>query len=254
MITARIETQGRVVYALREGELYREMKGDPFSGMEKTERVYAPEEIRLLAPVQPSKILAVGKNYAAHAREFDGEPPASPIIFMKPSTCVIGPEETIVRPRISQRVDYEGELALVVGKLARNVKPEDFAQYVLGYTILNDVTARDLQRQDGQWTRGKGFDTFAPIGPVITDEVDPSNLRIITRLNGKTVQDSNTSRFLFSLGEIFSFVTRFTTLLPGDVVTTGTPEGVGGMADGDVVEVCIEGIGTLRNVVKDEIL
>lgn len=254
MITARIETQGRAVYALREGELYREMKGDPFSGMEKTERVYAPEEIRLLAPVQPSKILAVGKNYAAHAREFDGEPPASPIIFMKPSTCVIGPEETIVRPRISQRVDYEGELALVVGKLARNVKPEDYAQYVLGYTILNDVTARDLQRQDGQWTRGKGFDTFAPIGPVITDEVDPSNLRITTRLNGKTVQDSNTSRFLFSLGEIFAFVTRFTTLLPGDVVTTGTPEGVGGMADGDVVEVCIEGIGTLRNVVKDEIL
>lgn len=254
MITARIETQGRVVYALREGELYREMKGDPFSGMEKTERVYAPEEIRLLAPVQPSKILAVGKNYAAHAREFDGEPPASPIIFMKPSTCVIGPEETIVRPRISQRVDYEGELALVVGKRARNVKPEDFAQYVLGYTILNDVTARDLQWQDGQWTRGKGFDTFAPIGPVITDEVDPSNLRITTRLNGKTVQDSNTSRFLFSLGEIFAFVTRFTTLLPGDVVTTGTPEGVGGMADGDVVEVCIEGIGTLRNVVKDEIL
>lgn len=254
MITARIETQGRAVYALREGELYREMKGDPFSGMEKTERVYAPEEIRLLAPVQPSKILAVGKNYAAHAREFDGEPPASPIIFMKPSTCVIGPEETIVRPRISQRVDYEGELALVVGKRARNVKPEDFAQYVLGYTILNDVTARDLQRQDGQWTRGKGFDTFAPIGPVITDEVDPSHLRITTRLNGKTVQDSNTSRFLFSLGEIFAFVTRFTTLLPGDVVTTGTPEGVGGMADGDVVEVCIEGIGTLRNVVKDEIL
>lgn len=254
MITARIETQGRVVYALREGELYREMKGDPFSGMEKTERVYAPEEIRLLAPVQPSKILAVGKNYAAHAREFDGEPPASPIIFMKPSTCVIGPEETIVRPRISQRVDYEGELALVVGKRARNVKPEDFAQYVLGYTILNDVTARDLQRQDGQWTRGKGFDTFAPIGPVITDGVDPSHLRITTRLNGKTVQDSNTSHFLFSLGNIFSFVTRFTTLLPGDVVTTGTPEGVGGMADGDVVEVCIEGIGTLRNVVKDEIL
>ena len=254
MITARIETQGRAVYALREGELYREMKGDPFSGMEKTERVYAPEEVRLLAPVQPSKILAVGKNYAAHAREFDGEPPTSPIIFMKPSTCVIGPEDTIVRPRISQRVDYEGELALVVGKRARNVKPEDFAQYVLGYTILNDVTARDLQRQDGQWTRGKGFDTFAPIGPVITDEVDPSHLRITTRLNGKTVQDSNTSHFLFSLGEIFSFVTRFTTLLPGDVVTTGTPEGVGGMADGDVVEVCIEGIGTLRNVVKDEIL
>lgn len=254
MITARIETQGRAVYALREGELYREMKGDPFSGMEKTERVYAPEEIRLLAPVQPSKILAVGKNYAAHAREFDGEPPASPIIFMKPSTCVIGPEETIVRPRISQRVDYEGELALVVGKRARNVKPEDFAQYVLGYTILNDVTARDLQRQDGQWTRGKGFDTFAPIGPVITDEVDPSHLRITTRLNGKTMQDSNTSRFLFSLGEIFAFVTRFTTLLPGDVVTTGTPEGVGSIADGDVVEVCIEGIGTLRNVVKDEIL
>ena len=254
MITARIETQGRAVYALREGELYREMKGDPFSGMEKTERVYAPEEIRLLAPVQPSKILAVGKNYAAHAREFDGEPPASPIIFMKPSTCVIGPEETIVRPRISQRVDYEGELALVVGKRARNVKPEDFAQYVLGYTILNDVTARDLQRQDGQWTRGKGFDTFAPIGPVITDEVDPSHLRITTRLNGKTMQDSNTSRFLFSLGEIFAFVTRFTTLLPGDVVTTGTPEGVGSIADCDVVEVCIEGIGTLRNVVKDEIL
>ena len=179
-------------------------------------------------------------------------PSTSPIIFMKPATAVIGPNEAIVRPAISERVDYEGELALVIKKRARNVKAEDYRDYVLGYTILNDVTARDLQYADGQWTRGKSFDTFAPIGPVITDEIDPECANIKTCLNGKTVQQSNTEKFIFPLGEIFEFVTRFTTLEPGDILTTGTPEGVGPMVHGDVVEITIDGIGTLKNTVVDE--
>lgn len=200
----------------------------------------------------PSIIAAVGKNYYDHALEFDNTLPESPIIFFKPPTSVIGPEDAIVRPFISTRVDYEGELAMVVKKTARCVDAADYKDYILGYTILNDVTARDLQRKDGQWARAKGFDTFAPIGPVITDEVDASSLRIETLLNGTTVQSSSTSKLLFSLGQVFEFITRFMTLRPGDVIATGTPEGVGPMSSGDVVEVRIEGIGSLRNTVVDE--
>ncbi len=252
LITGRVKKDGKIYTVLLENGKIYEATGDIGSGLVRTDREFARQEISFVAPVEPKKIVAVGKNYFAHIQEFDANVPESPIIFLKPSTAVIGPNEEIIRPSISQRVDYEGEMALVVKKRARNVKAADYKDYVLGYTILNDVTARDLQFADGQWTRGKGFDTFAPIGPVITDEVDPEHLSIQTKLNGVAVQDSNTEKFIFSLGEIFAFVTRFTTLEPGDVLTTGTPEGVGPMVDGDVVEITIDGIGTLRNTVRDE--
>lgn len=234
-----------------EGKIY-EIIGDIFGSFEKAGDTYEFSQVKLLAPVTPSKIVAVGKNYYDHALEFDSEIPESPIIFLKPPTSVINPGDNIVRPIISQRVDYEGELAIVVGKKARNVAAADYKKYVLGYTILNDVTARDLQKKDGQWARAKGFDTFAPIGPVITDEIDAEKVNIETRLNGKVVQSSNTKKFLFKLGQVFEFVTRFMTLLPGDVISTGTPEGVGPMVAGDIVEVTVEGIGTLKNTVVDE--
>ncbi len=252
MITGRVKKDGKIYSVLLENGKMYEATGDVFSGLTRTDREFSPDEVTFLAPVMPKKIMAVGKNYYAHVQEFDAKVPTTPIIFIKPSTAVIGPEEDIVRPTISERVDYEGELALVIKKTARHVKASDYKDYVLGYTILNDVTARDLQYADGQWTRGKSFDTFAPIGPVITDEVDPEHLHIQTKRNGVTVQDSNTDQFIFPLGEIFEFVTRFTTLEPGDILTTGTPEGVGPMVDGDVVEISIEGIGTLRNTVRDE--
>ncbi len=252
MITGRVQKDGKIYPVLLENGKIYEATGDVFSGLTRTDREFSSDEVTFLAPVMPKKIMAVGKNYYAHVQEFDAKVPTSPILFMKPSTAVIGPEEDIIRPSISERVDYEGELALVIKKTARYVKAADYKDYVLGYTILNDVTARDLQYADGQWTRGKSFDTFAPIGPVITDEVDPEHLHIQTKLNGVTVQDSNTDKFIFPLGEIFEFVTRFTTLEPGDILTTGTPEGVGPMVDGDVVEIAIEGIGTLRNTVRDE--
>ncbi len=252
MITGRLKKGADVFQVLIEdGKIY-EAVGDVFEGLVRTDRQFDPAEITFLAPIVPGKIMAVGKNYYAHVKEFDSKIPTTPIIFMKPSTGVIGPNEDIIRPSISERVDYEGELALVIKKRARNVKAKDYRDYVLGYTILNDVTARDLQFADGQWTRGKGFDTFAPIGPVITDEIDPECANIRTTLNGKTVQQSNTEKFIFPLGEIFEFVTRFTTLEPGDILTTGTPEGVGPMVHGDVVEITIDGIGTLRNTVRDE--
>lgn len=252
MIAGRVKKGTEIIQVLIEdGKIY-EAEGNVFDGLIRTDRQLNPVDVTFLAPVTPGKIMAVGKNYYAHVKEFDSKIPTSPIIFMKPTTAVIGPNEAIVRPAISERVDYEGELALVIKKRARNVKAEDYRDYVLGYTILNDVTARDLQYADGQWTRGKSFDTFAPIGPVITDEIDPECASIKTCLNGKTVQQSNTEKFIFPLGEIFEFVTRFTTLEPGDILTTGTPEGVGPMVQGDVVEITIDGIGTLRNTVVDE--
>ena len=252
MITGRVKIDNEICnVVIEDGRIFR-AEGDLFTGLRKTECELPREAVRFLAPVLPKKILAVGKNYYAHVQEFDAQVPTSPILFMKPSTAVIGPDEPIIRPQISRRVDYEGELALVVKKRAHRVAAADYKDYVLGYTVLNDVTARDLQKADGQWTRAKSFDTFAPIGPVISDEIDPERVGITTKLNGVTVQDSNTEKFIFPLGEIFEFVTRFTTLEPGDVLTTGTPEGVGPLVDGDVVEITVEGIGTLRNPVQDE--
>ena len=205
--------------------------------------------VRLLAPVTPSKIVAIGLNYADHAAEANRELPKEPMLFIKPSTAVIGPGDEIIYPRHTANLHYEGELAIVIGKPARNVALADARGYVLGYTCANDVTARDLQRRDVQFTRGKGFDTFAPLGPWIVTDIDPSDLAIQTRLNGIVRQDSRTSKLTFNCDYLISFISEVMTLLPGDVISTGTSAGVGPMRVGDTVEVEIEHIGCLRNTI-----
>ena len=209
--------------------------------------------MRLLAPVLPSKVVAVGKNYAAHAAEFGSEVPEEPIIFLKPSTSVSGPDDPIPYPDTSQRVDHEGELALVIGRLARKVSAEEASKYVLGYTCANDVTARDLQLKDGQWTRAKGFDGFCPLGPWIETELDAGDVAVECRVNGETRQAGRTSQLAFGPGELIEYVSRVMTLLPGDVIMTGTPAGVGALEVGDRVEVEIEGIGVLENEVTERV-
>ncbi|HSY47549.1 MAG TPA: fumarylacetoacetate hydrolase family protein [Thermoanaerobaculia bacterium] len=201
----------------------------------------------LLAPVVPPKIVAVGRNYAEHAKELGNEAPSEPIIFLKPPTAVLAPNGTVIRPPQSQRVDFEGELAIVIGKTARNVPRTDWRGVVLGFMCANDVTARDLQKKDVQFTRGKSFDTFCPLGPCIETELDPAALSIRTRVNGQTKQDGNTRDMVFDCAFIIEFITAVMTLQPGDVILTGTPAGVGPLVSGDHVEVEIEGIGTLRN-------
>ncbi|MBY0508136.1 MAG: fumarylacetoacetate hydrolase family protein [Bryobacteraceae bacterium] len=213
-----------------------------------------PTDVKLLPPVSPSKIVCVGRNYAAHAKELGNDIPTEPLIFMKPPSSLIAAGDAIVHPAISQRVDFEGEIGVVIGRRARNVKGGEAFDYVRGYTIVNDVTARDLQKKDGQWTRGKGFDTFCPVGPyeIPARDIDFSKLALETLLNGERRQHGNVSQLIFSLGDILEFVTRFMTLEPGDLIATGTPEGVGPMQPGDSVTVRIDGLGTLTNPVIRE--
>ena len=206
-----------------------------------------PANAQLLAPVTPTKIVCVGRNYAEHAKELGNEAPPEPILFLKPPSAILDPGGTIVRPAASQRVDFEGELAIVIGREAKNVKAANWRDYVLGFTCANDVTARDLQKKDVQFTRGKGFDTFCPIGPCIETELDVASLRVTTRVNGETKQDGSTSQMIFSCAFLVEFITAIMTLLPGDVILTGTPAGVGPLAPGDVVEIEVEGIGVLTN-------
>jgi 2-keto-4-pentenoate hydratase/2-oxohepta-3-ene-1,7-dioic acid hydratase in catechol pathway len=198
---------------------------------------------------KPSKIVAVGRNYADHAKELGNDAPSEPILFLKPPSALLAPGGTIVRPAMSQRVDYEGELAIVIGREAKNVRAADWRDFVLGFTCANDVTARDLQKKDVQFTRAKAFDTFCPLGPHIETDLDPSRLRIQTRVNGALKQDGNTAQMVFPCDFLIEFISSVMTLFPGDVILTGTPAGVGPLAAGDTVEVEIEGIGTLRNVV-----
>jgi 2-keto-4-pentenoate hydratase/2-oxohepta-3-ene-1,7-dioic acid hydratase in catechol pathway len=211
-------------------------------------------EAKLLAPVQPSKIVCVGRNYREHAAELGNQPPPEPLIFLKPPSSIIGPGDAILRPRISRRVDYEGELGLVIGRVCRNLRnDEDVRPYILGYTCVNDVTARDLQKKDGQWTRGKGFDTFCPVGPFIADGLDPwAGVPVETRVNGNLKQQGNTGDFIFPLHEVIRYISEVMTLLPGDLIATGTPSGVGPLADGDEVEVTVPGVGALRNSFRDQ--
>jgi 2-keto-4-pentenoate hydratase/2-oxohepta-3-ene-1,7-dioic acid hydratase in catechol pathway len=209
-------------------------------------------EAKLLAPVTPSKIICVGRNYAEHAAELGNDVPPEPLIFLKPPSALVGPEEAVVYPAISQRVDHEGELAVVIGQRCRNLSEADAPSVIYGYTLANDVTARDLQRSDGQWTRGKGFDTFCPVGPWIDTTFDPANRRVRCLVNNELRQDGNTALLIYSLGRVLAYVSRFMTLEPGDLLLTGTPAGVGAVQPGDTMSVEIEGLGTLTNPVISE--
>lgn len=228
------------------------LTGDPLHvGLHLSGKEYALDEVRLLAPVLPrSKVIAIGKNYRDHAAEMGGEAPAEPLIFMIPNTAIIGPNEPIRYPSLSQEVHFEGELAVVIGKICKDVPAERADEVIWGYTIANDVTARDLQRADGQFTRSKSFDTFCPLGPWVETELDAANLQLQTWLNGDLKQDGNTSMMVHSIAEIIAYVSSVMTLLPADVILTGTPAGVGPMEVGDEVEVFIQGIGNLTNPVK----
>lgn len=210
---------------------------------------YKLDEVRLLAPCPPSKIVCLGLNYRSHVEELKMPPPAIPLIFLKPSTAVIGPDDEIVLPHGWKRVDYEGELGVVIGRRAKNVLVEDAKNYILGYTCVNDVTERHNQAEDGQWTRAKAYDTFAPIGPWIETGVAPHNLKLETYLNGELGLSASTGDLIFSIPKLISFISQVMTLLPGDVIATGTPSGIGPMNPGDIVEVKTEKIGTLRNFV-----
>jgi 2-keto-4-pentenoate hydratase/2-oxohepta-3-ene-1,7-dioic acid hydratase in catechol pathway len=245
-----------IKYGVLEGDRVRVMLGNPYSHFRKssgslrlTESTYKLEQVRLLAPCLPSKIVALGLNYRSHAAETKLQIPSVPLIFLKPSTAVIGPEDKIVYPAASKRVDYEGELAVVIGRKARAVDRSRAKEYILGYTCLNDVSARYEQRDDVQWTRAKSYDTFAPIGPYIETDISPDDLGLETYLNGELRQSARTSDLIFPVDVLVSFISNIMTLLSGDVIATGTPSGIGPMRQGDVVEVKIEGIGTLRNYV-----
>ncbi|HML04411.1 MAG TPA: fumarylacetoacetate hydrolase family protein [Methanobacterium sp.] len=212
--------------------------------------VYNLEDIEIESPVSPSKVVCVGLNYRDHASELKMDLPEDPIIFLKPSTAVIGHLDTIIYPDSSKQLDYEAEIGIVISKVAKNVKKSDAEEFIGGYTVINDVTARDLQQKDGQWTRAKSFDTFAPIGPFIETKLDPMNQNISLKLNGKIKQNSNTKNMIFDVYKLVEFITNIMTLKPGDVIATGTPPGVGPMNIGDTVEVEIEEIGILKNFVK----
>jgi 2-keto-4-pentenoate hydratase/2-oxohepta-3-ene-1,7-dioic acid hydratase in catechol pathway len=249
MRIVRFEQEGRTGYGILEGEKISVLWGTPYDDLKNTTgEVMSLPEVTLLAPCEPSKIVALGLNYRDHALEFGHPLPEEPLIFIKPSTAVIGPEADIRYPAMSRRVDYEAELAVVIGRTCRHVKEEVFRDYVLGYTAINDVTARDLQKKDRQFTRSKSFDTFAPLGPWIETAIpDPDNLTVEAYLNGERRQRSSTRNLVFPVATLVSFISRIMTLWPGDVIATGTPAGIGPMAPGDVVEIRVEGVGTLRN-------
>ncbi len=224
------------------------LDGHPFGEIRRTDQAAPLASVRLLAPIIPSKILCVGKNYADHAQEMGGDVPAEPLIFSKPATAVVGPDDDIRLPQLSQDVHHEAELAVVIGRLTRNVAVQDALHAVIGYTCANDVTARDLQASDGQWTRAKGFDTFCPLGPWIDTDVDPSDgLAVQCSVNGELRQQGSTRDLVFDVAQLVSYCAAFATLLPGDVILTGTPAGVGPIHDGDTVTVAVEGIGALTN-------
>jgi 2-keto-4-pentenoate hydratase/2-oxohepta-3-ene-1,7-dioic acid hydratase in catechol pathway len=239
-----------------DGLIIAELQGHPFGvgtdSVRYTGQSYPVADVRLLAPVLPTKVVAIGKNYADHAREMGGEPPDEPVIFLKPSTSVIGPGDPVARPvKLSERVDFEGELAVVIGRLCRDVPPERVSEVIFGYTCANDVTARDLQARDGQWTRAKGFDTFCPLGPWIETGLDPADLELITTVNGEVKQHARTSQLLHDVTAVVCYITSVMTLLPGDILLTGTPAGIGPLVHGDRVSVAIQGIGALTNPVVD---
>jgi 2-keto-4-pentenoate hydratase/2-oxohepta-3-ene-1,7-dioic acid hydratase in catechol pathway len=249
MRIVRFQRAGWTGYGILEGEKISVLRGAPYDGLGNTTgEIMSLPEVTLLAPCEPTKIVALGLNYRDHAAEFGHPLPEEPLLFMKPASAVIGPDEDIVYPSMSRRVGYEAELAVVIGRTCRHVKEEDFRDYLLGYTCINDVTARDLQKKDGQFTRSKSFDTFAPLGPWIETAIpDPDNLAVEAYLNGERRQHGNTRDMVFGVATLVSFISRIMTLQPGDVIATGTPAGIGPMAPGDVVEIRVEGLGWLQN-------
>ncbi len=243
----RAEYNNESFYGILSGNEVMRLAHAPYSGIVFTGESYDINRLTLLAPAEPSKVVAVGKNYKAHADEMGEGRPVEPLLFLKPSTCIVGPDANVVYPSISNRLDYEGELGVVIGKKCRNVELGKSKEFIFGYTCLNDVTARDIQKSDPQWTRGKGFDTFCPIGPCVVTDLNAMELDIVTRLNGEIRQSSNTMNMTHNVDSLIHYITQCMTLLPGDIVATGTPEGIGSMQRGDTVEVEIEGIGILRN-------
>jgi 2-keto-4-pentenoate hydratase/2-oxohepta-3-ene-1,7-dioic acid hydratase in catechol pathway len=229
-----------------------DLEGSPFSQFSRAEAIHPLDEVELLPPVVPSKIICVGRNYVAHAKEHDAEVPEVPLIFLKPPSSIIAHGQTIYLPPQSQQVEHEAELAVVIGKIGRWIPPEDANDHVFGYTVANDVSARDLQFRDGQWTRGKGFDTFCPLGPWIETEFDPADAVITCHVNDEMRQMASTRDMVFNVKQLIAYISSVMTLYPGDLLLTGTPAGVSTLDDGDLVEVTIEGIGSLRNPVAAE--
>ncbi len=243
----RAEINGESFYAILDGLYVRRLSCAPYESVEEDGRVYTLKEVKLLPPAEPSKIVAVGKNYRAHADEMGEGQPEEPLLFLKPSTSIVGDGDDVVYPAVSHRLDYEGELGVVIGKKCHAVKPGHSGEVIFGYTCLNDITARDIQKAVSQWTRGKGFDTFCPIGPHIENDLDPSHASIETRVNGAVRQHSTIDCMTHDIDKLVCYITECMTLLPGDIIATGTPEGIGSMQRGDIVEVEIEGIGVLHN-------
>jgi 2-keto-4-pentenoate hydratase/2-oxohepta-3-ene-1,7-dioic acid hydratase in catechol pathway len=250
MKIVRLQTPDGIRYGGVEEEGIRVHEGTPLVAWEPTEVIVPFPDAKLLSPILPTKVVCVGRNYETHAEELGNEVPQAPMIFLKPSTSVIGPEQAIVLPQESDEVHHEAELAVVIGTVARRVRAENAHGVILGYTAANDVSARDLQKADGQWGRAKGFDTFCPLGPAIETEFDPLEGHTLECLvNGEVRQSASITDLVFGVSELVEFITGVMTLLPGDVILTGTPAGVGPIVDGDRVEVCLEGIGTLSNPV-----
>jgi 2-keto-4-pentenoate hydratase/2-oxohepta-3-ene-1,7-dioic acid hydratase in catechol pathway len=246
----RFLADGQARYGAVEQRQVRELEGGPFGSIRFGPRSHQLDEITLLPPCEPSKIVAVGVNYRAHAAEMGHRLPEEPLLFLKPPSALIGPGAEIRYPDGVSRLDYEAELAVVIKKKVKAITPAQVKEAVLGYTCFNDVTARDLQQKDKQWTRAKSFDTFAPLGPWIVIDLDPANLKIEALLNGQMKQSGTTADLIFPVDQLVSFISSVMTLLPGDVITTGTPPGVGPMQRGDTIEIVIEGIGRLANTVK----
>lgn len=228
------------------------LSGPPFGAYRRLEANIPLNKVKLLAPVVPTKILAVGRNYPEHAREHDEEVPDLPLIFTKPLSSIIGPEDAVILPPQSQRVEHEAELAVIISRRGRWISLEEAKEHILGYTVANDITARDLQRRDGQWARAKGFDTFCPLGPWIETELDPADVLVTCRVNDELRQMASTREMVFSIPKLVVYVSSFMTLEPGDVLLTGTPAGVGPLQAGDIVEASIEGIGKLVNIVDKD--
>jgi len=252
MKLVRFLAQGRPAWGIVNGDEISELDGDFFSPFKTRKAGYVFSQVKLLPPCNPSKVVAVGLNYRDHAHELGLAIPEEPVIFLKPATTIIGPGESVIYPGTSSRVDYEAELGVVVKDRTRNISPEEAPDHILGYTCANDITARDLQKKDGQWTRAKSFDTFCPVGPWIESDLDPGDLLIQSYLNGERRQSSRTSELIFNVHELVSFISGIMTLEPGDLIITGTPAGIGPMKPGDEIEVRIEGIGSLKNRVRAE--